>query len=643
MTGRHPVPQTLAAAVAIAVVAVATVLAAPAEAADPSERIEGVLISVAHALGDDAFAEEGHASDQDLIVTDDGALIPVELPVGVEVEAGSHVETVAAAGSAELIASLTQDAADPAGEPSVEAHEEVQLESVQVVAQAPVARDGASHRAFVVTVDDDTTGTDVPVAEAVDATEMALDYWVDETDGAIGDFTVADSRTLTPGSQCPSYLSLWNQALGLYPHVDFFGGTDHLIVYTPGDCDYEYAGIASVGGRLDGGVVHVASNEHHTIVHELGHNLSLMHSNLRYLEDGAWKAHEYFGLFGPMSGSVSPDFAPGAVGASQRYFLGLPGAREGTEHMLIEMGMGDTRTVTLSPVYADSGTTAVRLLDAATGETFFVEYRAGAGKDADTFYQFASTISGIRFDGGLVRYGPGVVVSQHSDDGAVSVLTSLSGTGRWDAVQREGTTLVDEFDRFSITGGAATSEAVEVTITTGGPNPSPFGAEIAWLRDNGITSNWADGTFRPRGHVTRDAMVTFLYRLSGEPAVTLPRRSPFSDVTPDNTEFYKEIVWAHQQGISSGWARGGGFEFRPESRITRDAMAAFLYRYAGATETATGADSFKDVSRRSSEFYDEIAWMASAGISTGWKDGTFRPLDHVTREAMAAFLFRLAA
>ncbi|MFW2512421.1 S-layer homology domain-containing protein [Demequina sp. SO4-13] len=641
MTGRRPFPGRVAAAAVT--IAAATALAAPAEGAGSANSVDGVLITVAHAQGDDVFADEGHASDQDVIVTDDGVLVPVELPAGVEVEAGSQVEATATAGSVDVITSFEQDAADPAGAPSGEEGEEqdeVQLETVTVVAQAPVAKDGASHRAYVVTVDDNATETDVPVAEAVDATGLALDYWMDETDGAIGDFTIADSRTFTPGSRCPAYLTLWNQAMGLYPDVDFFAGTDHLIVYTPDDCTYEYAGIASVGGRLDGGVVHIAANEHPTIVHEIGHNLSLMHSNLQYLKDGRWKAHEYFGLFGPMAGSVGADFAPGAVGASQRYFLGLPGARDSTEHMLIEMGMGDTRTITLAPVYADSGTTAVRLLDSATGETFFVEYRAGGGKDAGTFYQSTSS---IRLDGGQVRFGPGVVVSQHGHDGAVSVLTSLTATNRWDAVQRAGTTLVDDLDRFSIAGGATTTEAVKVTITTGGPNPSPFGEEIDWLRDNGITSNWADGTFRPRANVTRDAMAAFLYRLAGEPAVTLPRRSPFTDVTPTNTEFYEEIVWAHQQGITSGWARGGGFEFRPESRITRDAMAAFLYRYAGATATATGEASFKDVSRTSSEFYDEITWMANAGISTGWKDGTFRPLDHVTREAMAAFLYRLAA
>ena len=42
-----------------------------------------------------------------------------------------------------------------------------------------------------------------------------------------------------------------------------------------------------------------------------------------------------------------------------------------------------------------------------------------------------------------------------------------------------------------------------------------------------------------------------------------------------------------------------------------------------------------------SGFYREISWMKSAQISTGWADGTYRPADAVTREQMAAFIYRL--
>jgi hypothetical protein len=140
-------------------------------------------------------------------------------------------------------------------------------------------------------------------------------------------------------------------------------------------------------------------------------------------------------------------------------------------------------------------------------------------------------------------------------------------------------------------------------------------------------------------------MAAFMYRYAGSPAVTLPAKSPFADVTPQSTNFYKEIIWMNQQGISTGWSVGGGKkEFRPKDAITRDAMAAFMYRFAGRPATTPPATSpFADVAR-SSQFYREITWLSRAKISTGWHMGgsryEYRPYDEISREAMAAFLYR---
>ncbi|WP_259558085.1 S-layer homology domain-containing protein [Brachybacterium sillae] len=69
-------------------------------------------------------------------------------------------------------------------------------------------------------------------------------------------------------------------------------------------------------------------------------------------------------------------------------------------------------------------------------------------------------------------------------------------------------------------------------------------------------------------------------------------------------------------------------------------MAAFLYRLAGSPSYRLPSTSrFRDVPLRS-QFAKEIHWLASTGITTGWPDGTFRPVTPVTREAMAAFLYR---
>ena len=168
------------------------------------------------------------------------------------------------------------------------------------------------------------------------------------------------------------------------------------------------------------------------------------------------------------------------------------------------------------------------------------------------------------------------------------------------------------------------------------PGSHQFYREITWLAHEGVTNGYADNSFRPRSTVSREAFAAFLYRLAGRPAVTLPQRSPFRDV-PRSAMFYREIVWLSQQGIANGWSDG---TFRPRQSIHRDAIAAFLYRYEGRPAfTPPRRSPFSDVPR-SSQFYTEITWLRSTGLSTGWADGTFRPYRDSTREATAAFLFR---
>ena len=108
------------------------------------------------------------------------------------------------------------------------------------------------------------------------------------------------------------------------------------------------------------------------------------------------------------------------------------------------------------------------------------------------------------------------------------------------------------------------------------PQNHPFYEEITWLEYRNITTGWADGTYRPLNNIERGAVAAFFYRLAGSPEVTLPAASPFTDVNPSH-QFYHEIVWMHQQGLTTGWADG---TYRPSEPIHRDAMAAFIYRYA---------------------------------------------------------------
>ncbi|WP_179019517.1 S-layer homology domain-containing protein [Paenarthrobacter nitroguajacolicus] len=199
----------------------------------------------------------------------------------------------------------------------------------------------------------------------------------------------------------------------------------------------------------------------------------------------------------------------------------------------------------------------------------------------------------------------------------------------------------------------ATSEWSQVFKATPAPvvfADLPVGAqffdEISWLASQGISTGWteADGSksFRPVQAVNRDAMAAFMYRLAGSPEFSAPAVSPFADITP-STQFYKEITWLASQGISTGWIEADGSKtFRPVQPVNRDAMAAFMYRFAGKP-AFVDSQVFVDVPM-GAQFLAEISWLAGAGISTGWTaaDGsrTFRPLVPVNRDAMAAFMYR---
>lgn len=178
-----------------------------------------------------------------------------------------------------------------------------------------------------------------------------------------------------------------------------------------------------------------------------------------------------------------------------------------------------------------------------------------------------------------------------------------------------------------------------------------FLAEMNWMHNRGISTGWTEKngtkTYRPFESVSREAMAAFMYRLSGSPAYTPPKKSPFTDVKTSHP-YYKEIAWLSAKGISTGWKQKNGTKvFRPGVPVSRDAMAAFLYRLKGSPKyTAPKTSPFTDVNK-STQFYKEISWLASSGVSTGWPAAggasEYRPGQTVARDAMAAFMKRWAS
>lgn len=183
--------------------------------------------------------------------------------------------------------------------------------------------------------------------------------------------------------------------------------------------------------------------------------------------------------------------------------------------------------------------------------------------------------------------------------------------------------------------------------------PHTFYREIAWLAGEGISTGYASPVgpvFQPGAPVLREQMAAFLYRLAGEPDVTVPTTSPFVDV-PTTHPFFAAIVWLQSAQVTTGYTESNDtVTFRGAQPVLREQMAAFLYRFwtwqddGVKPPVPTGAtSSFTDVFTGET-FEREIRWLATTGVTTGYVEQggtrTFRGKQPVLREQMAAFMFR---
>jgi hypothetical protein len=120
-----------------------------------------------------------------------------------------------------------------------------------------------------------------------------------------------------------------------------------------------------------------------------------------------------------------------------------------------------------------------------------------------------------------------------------------------------------------------------------------------------------------------------------------------TDVAPALTPHFTDVPPSqplfYEIECASELGVAGGFPdstFRPTRPVDRQAMAAFLHRIAGAPAFTPTTPTFSDVPA-DHPFFDEIEWAAAHGIAEGHPDGTYRPTDGVTRQEAAAFFFRL--
>ncbi|MBP5654717.1 MAG: BspA family leucine-rich repeat surface protein [Clostridiales bacterium] len=140
--------------------------------------------------------------------------------------------------------------------------------------------------------------------------------------------------------------------------------------------------------------------------------------------------------------------------------------------------------------------------------------------------------------------------------------------------------------------------------------------------------------FKPANECTRAQMVTFIWRLMGEPAPKT-KTCKFSDVKKKDY-FYKACLWGNENHIVEGYKDG---TFGPQIVCARKHAVTFLWRLAGQPAPKTTKNKFSDI-KKSDYFYKAVLWASEKGIVAGYTDGTFRPNGDCLRRQMVTFLYK---
>lgn len=249
--------------------------------------------------------------------------------------------------------------------------------------------------------------------------------------------------------------------------------------------------------------------------------------------------------------------------------------------------------------------------------------------------------------GTVVKTGSFVIVTRHPR-AAVSALTNTRNIWSFTVTAEDGVTTAV----YTVTVNTA---ALPEPITPGVDNKKPaskpevklpftdvstsdwFYDDVAFVYENGLFSGTDSRSFSPNASMTRAMLVTVLYRLEGEPTVT--GRSSFTDVR-SGAYYEKSVIWAAANGIVTGT---DSTSFSPDAKVTREQLAAILYRYAQYRKLDTDAsaklNSFTDADSVSAYASEALGWAVSEGLING-ASGKLMPKGDATRAQVAAILHR---
>lgn len=189
---------------------------------------------------------------------------------------------------------------------------------------------------------------------------------------------------------------------------------------------------------------------------------------------------------------------------------------------------------------------------------------------------------------------------------------------------------------------SATVRVIDYARTFGDvDNSAWYSSAVDFVSGRELFSGIGRDAFAPDLALSRGMLAAVLYRLEEPDAQNT--EALFSDVT-GGSWYGQGVAWAAETGIVSGYGDG---RFGPDDSITREQLAAMLFRYAQLLNMSTGGrDSltgFSDASSVSPWAQDAVAWAVDSGIISGLPDGTLAPAGTATRAEAAAMLQRFVS
>lgn len=272
---------------------------------------------------------------------------------------------------------------------------------------------------------------------------------------------------------------------------------------------------------------------------------------------------------------------------------------------------------------------------------------SGGSSSGKTTYKVTTSAvnnGGVNASPSNAEKGAAITITLSPDKGyKLDKLTVTDGSGKTvSTVKKSDTVYTFTMPASAVKVGVSYVKATETPSKTKFNDVSAndwFASAVDYVTGKGMMNGTADNTFSPKANTTRGMVVTVLYRLENQPSTSA---ASFTDVA-SGAYYANAVAWANANGIVSGYGSG---KFGPNDKVTREQLAAILYRYAQYKkyDVSVGEDtnilSYDDAQSISTYAIPAIQWACGAGVVTGKSGSKLDPKGNATRAEVAAMLMR---